>query len=102
MCGIAGFVNNNGGHVDRAVLEAMNRAIAHRGPDEDGFYIHENVGLAMRRLSIIDLAGGKQPIHNEDKSKWIGPVQSWRWCATASHNREGFARREANQHTSPY
>src|SRR6266404_1885169 len=71
MCGIAGFVNNNGGHVDRTVLEAMNRAIAHRGPDEDGFYIHENVGLAMRRLSIIDLAGGKQQIHNEDKSKWI-------------------------------
>jgi asparagine synthase (glutamine-hydrolysing) len=49
----------------------MNACIVHRGPDDDGFYIHENVGLAMRRLSIIDLAHGKQPIHNHDKSKWI-------------------------------
>jgi asparagine synthase (glutamine-hydrolysing) len=57
--------------VDRAVLERMNEAIVHRGPDDDGFYLKENVGLAMRRLSIIDLAHGKQPIHNADKSKWI-------------------------------
>jgi len=49
----------------------MNRAILHRGPDDDGVYINENVGLAMRRLSIIDLASGKQPIHNSDRSKWI-------------------------------
>jgi len=71
MCGIAGFVNANGDAVERSTLEAMNQAIAHRGPDDDGFYINENVGLAMRRLSIIDVAGGKQPIHNADKSKWI-------------------------------
>ncbi|HTK38460.1 MAG TPA: hypothetical protein VL325_08205, partial [Pyrinomonadaceae bacterium] len=56
---------------DRAILEKMNRAIIHRGPDEDGFYLNRNVGMAMRRLSIIDLAGGQQPIHNADKSKWI-------------------------------
>ena len=49
----------------------MNRAIIHRGPDEDGFYVRENVGLAMRRLSIIDLASGQQPVHNEDKTKWL-------------------------------
>jgi asparagine synthase (glutamine-hydrolysing) len=49
----------------------MNRAIEHRGPDDDGFYVNENVGLAMRRLSIIDLASGKQPIRNADGSKWI-------------------------------
>src|SRR5436190_514451 len=71
MCGITGFINANGSAVDRSVLEAMNHAIVHRGPDEDGFYVYENVGLAMRRLSIIDLAGGHQPIHNADKSKWI-------------------------------
>ena len=71
MCGIAGFVNNNGEAVDRGLLEAMNRAIIHRGPDEDGFYVKDNVGLAMRRLSIIDLASGQQPIHNRDKTKWI-------------------------------
>src|SRR5438046_7423736 len=71
MCGITGFVNANGQAVDRRLLERMNRAIIHRGPDEDGFYLNENVGLAARRLSIIDLAGGRQPIHNEDKTKWL-------------------------------
>ncbi|MGB2751236.1 MAG: hypothetical protein WBC19_04200, partial [Pyrinomonadaceae bacterium] len=70
MCGITGFVNNSKSAVDRAVLERMNQAILHRGPDEDGFYVRENVGLAMRRLSIIDLASGQQPIHNADKTKW--------------------------------
>ena len=71
MCGIAGFVNANGNTADRSILEQMNQAIVHRGPDEDGFYIYENVGLAMRRLSIIDVASGQQPIHNADKTKWI-------------------------------
>ena len=49
----------------------MNCAIEHRGPDQDGFYLKDNVALAMRRLSIIDLASGRQPIHSADKSKWI-------------------------------
>ena len=71
MCGIVGFVNKDGRAVGRGTIEAMNDAIVHRGPDEDGFYIHENVALAMRRLSIIDLASGRQPIHNADKTKWI-------------------------------
>jgi asparagine synthase (glutamine-hydrolysing) len=71
MCGIAGFVNANGDQADRSILEAMNQAMAHRGPDDDGFYVDQNVGLAMRRLAIIDVAGGKQPIHNADKTKWI-------------------------------
>ena len=71
MCGITGFVYNSDRAVERDVLERMNRAIEHRGPDEDGFYVKENVGLAMRRLSIIDLVGGQQPMHNEDRSKWI-------------------------------
>ncbi|MBK9436381.1 MAG: hypothetical protein IPN51_00020 [Chloracidobacterium sp.] len=71
MCGIVGFVNNSGTAADRAVIEAMNAAITHRGPDEDGFYVNQNVALAMRRLSIIDLASGKQPIHNADRTKWI-------------------------------
>lgn len=71
MCGIVGIVNNGGRGVDRGVLERMNRAILHRGPDDDGTYINGNVGLAMRRLSIIDVAGGRQPIHNSGKTKWI-------------------------------
>lgn len=71
MCGIAGFVNANGSGVDRSTLESMNQALFHRGPDENGVYIHENVGLAMRRLSIIDVSGGQQPVHNAAKTRWI-------------------------------
>ncbi len=57
--------------MDRSILERMNAAIEHRGPDDDGFYLNEGVALGMRRLSIIDVAGGQQPIHNADKTKWI-------------------------------
>ena len=71
MCGITGFVNSNREAADRSVLEAMNHAIIHRGPDEDGFYVKENVALAMRRLAIIDLASGQQPMYNEDRTKAI-------------------------------
>lgn len=71
MCGIVGIVNANSRAVERDVLTRMNAAIFHRGPDEDGFYVKENVGLAMRRLAIIDLAGGQQPIFNEDRTKAI-------------------------------
>jgi asparagine synthase (glutamine-hydrolysing) len=70
MCGIVGFVNSSG-TADRAVLERMNAAIVHRGPDDDGFFIDGGAALGMRRLSIIDVAGGQQPIHNEDRTKWI-------------------------------
>ncbi|MBK9766928.1 MAG: hypothetical protein IPP63_07870 [Chloracidobacterium sp.] len=81
MCGIVGFVNNSERAADQGVLEAMNGAIVHRGPDDDGFYVHDNVGLAMRRLAIIDLAGGKQPMHNADRTKWIvfnGEIYNYR------------------------
>src|SRR5215813_12271153 len=54
MCGITGFVHNGDRPVDRDILSRMSSAIFHRGPDDDGFYVHENIGLAMRRLSIID------------------------------------------------
>src|SRR5258708_12901154 len=49
----------------------MCESIRHRGPDEDGFYFNDGVGLAMRRLAIIDLKGGQQPIHNQAKTAWI-------------------------------
>jgi asparagine synthase (glutamine-hydrolysing) len=70
MCGIAGIVGTPERPVDEAVLRAMNDALWHRGPDDDGYFVRDRVGLAMRRLSIIDVAGGRQPIHNEDKSVW--------------------------------
>jgi asparagine synthase (glutamine-hydrolysing) len=81
MCGIVGFINGGGDPAERALLEKMNRAIIHRGPDDDGFYTNENVGLAMRRLSIIDVSGGHQPIHNADSTKWIvfnGEIYNYR------------------------
>ena len=71
MCGITGFVRNDGKPVDEALLARMNEAIRHRGPDDDGFYVNGSVGMAMRRLSIIDLKGGQQPIHNQDRTAWI-------------------------------
>jgi asparagine synthase (glutamine-hydrolysing) len=67
MCGICGIFHfDRDTPVERDVLEVMNRSIVHRGPDEDGFYVSGNVGLAMRRLSIIDLRTGQQPVTNED------------------------------------
>ncbi len=71
MCGIVGFVNSNSRAASREILERMNTCIVHRGPDEDGFYLKENVALGMRRLAIIDLAGGQQPIFNADKTTAI-------------------------------
>ena len=71
MCGIVGFTSKDSAEKKSELLQRMNSCIIHRGPDEDGFYADETIGLAMRRLSIIDLAHGKQPIHNRDKTKWI-------------------------------
>lgn len=66
MCGICGYIAKQ--NIDRTVVERMNRSMIHRGPDGEGFYFEPNLGLAMRRLSIIDLEGGWQPLYNEDKS----------------------------------
>jgi asparagine synthase (glutamine-hydrolysing) len=72
VCGICGVIHfDRKLNVERAVLEAMNKQILHRGPDDAGFYVSGNVGLAMRRLSIIDLQTGQQPISNEDGTVWI-------------------------------
>jgi len=72
MCGICGvFYSDRSQRVNRDMLVTMNRQIAHRGPDDDGFFVEKNVGLAMRRLSIIDIQTGHQPISNEDGDIWI-------------------------------
>lgn len=65
MCGIVGVVNLDGSPVSRELVAAMNARIVHRGPDDEGYWFGDNVGLGMRRLSIIDLAGGQQPFFNE-------------------------------------
>lgn len=71
MCGISGLINLDGRDVEPRILKRINDAIIHRGPDDEGFFIHKNVGLGARRLSIIDLSTGHQPIGNEDNSIWI-------------------------------
>ncbi len=70
MCGIAGRVNV-AAPIDRAELFRMTELIAHRGPDDHGYHLRTRVGLGHRRLSIIDLAGGRQPLANEDETVWI-------------------------------
>lgn len=72
MCGIAGIVNlKQHKPISSDALRKMVSIQKHRGPDETGAYIDDNIGLAHARLSIIDLKDGTQPIHNEDKSLWI-------------------------------
>ena len=68
MCGICGIVEHEGTQVDAALLSRMNARLLHRGPDEGGEWIDRHAGLAMRRLAIIDLTGGQQPMFNEDGS----------------------------------
>jgi asparagine synthase (glutamine-hydrolysing) len=71
MCGIAGIADVYPGGVDPHSVHQMCQAIVHRGPDDEGIFVKDGVGLGMRRLSIIDLAGGHQPVFNEDRSVWI-------------------------------
>jgi asparagine synthase (glutamine-hydrolysing) len=72
MCGIAGFlqIKPSAGFSPTALRE-MTATLKHRGPDEDGYYTRGPVGLGMRRLSIVDLPGGSQPISNERNSVWV-------------------------------
>src|SRR3990167_5697039 len=69
MCGITGIFDTRGGSdINRAVLQRMNDSQLHRGPDEGSLHIEPGVGLGHRRLSIIDLSTGQQPLFNEDGS----------------------------------
>ena len=65
MCGITGIISKNGG-LREGVIKQMTDVIMHRGPDDDGYFVNEKIGLGMRRLSIIDIAHGKQPIQSQD------------------------------------
>src|SRR5580704_514424 len=66
MCGICGIYNFDGAPADQSLLGRMRTAIAHRGPDGEGEFFANQVAFGHRRLSIIDVAGGGQPIANED------------------------------------
>ena len=82
MCGIVGKVYaDRQQQVDERLLRSMCQAIVHRGPDDEGIYLDGHIGLGMRRLKIIDLAGGHQPMSNEDGSLWIvfnGEIYNYR------------------------
>jgi len=82
MCGITGLVNYDSERpVNREILARMNQVIRHRGPDSDGSYVKGSVGLAVRRLAVIDLQAGGQPLSNEDGSVWLvfnGEIYNYR------------------------
>ena len=86
MCGICGIANlKTAQPIDKHVLLKMTQAMTHRGPDEQGLYHDQRVGLGSRRLSIIDLAGGQQPIANENETMWIifnGEIYNYRQLRT--------------------
>ncbi|MGO9085990.1 MAG: asparagine synthase (glutamine-hydrolyzing) [Candidatus Sulfotelmatobacter sp.] len=72
MCGIAGIVGaRDDSRIDSAIVHRMCQTIVHRGPDDEGVFVKDGAGLGMRRLSIIDLAGGHQPVFNEDRTAWV-------------------------------
>ncbi len=72
MCGIAGIVDDRpDAWVDQSTIHRMCQTIVHRGPDDEGIFVKGGAGLGMRRLSVIDLSGGHQPVFNEDRTVWV-------------------------------
>src|SRR5215469_6438388 len=72
MCGICGVYNfGNPEPVERRVIQTMTRTLFHRGPDDEGYHIDGPLGFGFRRLSIIDLDGGHQPMSDSDESVWV-------------------------------
>lgn len=90
MCGIAGIVGFDGRPVGLDELRRMCHVMLHRGPDDEGFYLDTGVGLGMRRLSIIDLETGRQPVRNEDGTVWVvfnGEIYNFRQLRTELEGR---------------
>ncbi|MCJ7580300.1 MAG: asparagine synthase (glutamine-hydrolyzing), partial [Candidatus Aminicenantes bacterium] len=72
MCGICGIAHKSRSHfVPSSLVESMCQTIIHRGPDDQGVFVENNIGLGVRRLSILDVEGGHQPLSNEDSSVWV-------------------------------
>src|SRR5260370_34111006 len=82
MCGIAGFIDSQRGYEDaERLIDSMCRVIRHRGPDDQGAWVGDGAALGMRRLSIIDLSGGHQPVFNEDHTVLVvfnGEIYNYR------------------------
>ncbi len=71
MCGIAGIVSTEVDEIDPELIHRMCETIVHRGPDEEGLFVKNGVAFGMRRLSVIDIDGGHQPVFNEDQTVWV-------------------------------
>src|SRR5258708_11576840 len=71
MWGIAGIVSSGSGGVDSETIHRMCQTVVQRGPDDEGVFVKDGVGVGMRRLSIIDVSGGHQPVFNEDGTVWL-------------------------------
>ena len=91
MCGLVGLFDSRGlGPVDRRLLMRMNDSLTHRGPDGEGIHVDAGIGLGHRRLAIIDLAGGAQPLFNEDRSVVVvynGEIYNFQDLATELSSR---------------
>jgi asparagine synthase (glutamine-hydrolysing) len=102
MCGIAGIIRWDGQPVAESELRSMCGAMTHRGPDDEGLYLNGGVGLGMRRLSIIDLEGGQQPVANEDRSVWVvfnGEIYNYRALRRDLERRGHVFRTESDTET---
>lgn len=81
MCGICGIITCEPNRIEASVIQQMCQTLLHRGPDDDGLYVDSQAALAMRRLSVIDLVTGQQPVSNEDGSIWLvfnGEIYNYR------------------------
>jgi asparagine synthase (glutamine-hydrolysing) len=102
MCGIAGVVRWDQTPVTEQEIRAMCQMMVHRGPDEEGVFLGPGVALGMRRLSIIDLAGGQQPICNEDRTVWVvfnGEIYNYRELRQALQRRGHRFRTDSDTET---
>ncbi|HTK10634.1 MAG TPA: asparagine synthase (glutamine-hydrolyzing) [Ktedonobacteraceae bacterium] len=103
MCGICGIYHaQSSAPIDPRLIEQMNQSLAHRGPDESDTYIHGPIGLGFSRLSIIDLAGGHQPMSNEDQTIWLafnGEIWNYRNLRTELQRKGHLFRTQCDTET---
>ncbi len=93
MCGICGFYDFEGAYPEEKIIKKMCSVIEHRGPDDEGLFLENGIGLGMRRLSIIDVDGGHQPVHNEDSTIWIvfnGELYNYRELRSSLEKKHRF------------
>ena len=68
MCGLVGFIDKKDKKEKKTIIKNMSDKIIHRGPDGEGYFVDDSIAMGFRRLSIIDLEGGNQPLYNEDEN----------------------------------